>query len=58
MEIPPPEDRTPEALGAFQRAELSRYCDAMLTIKIAIIPTCGPRRVDFEALVGRRHAER
>jgi tripartite-type tricarboxylate transporter receptor subunit TctC len=58
MEVPPPEDQTPEALGAFQRAELSRYCDAMLTTVIAIIPTCSGRRAGFEAFVERRHTER
>jgi len=28
MEIPPPDEQTPEALGAFQRAEFTRYCEA------------------------------
>jgi len=28
MDIPPPDEQTPEALGTFQRAEFTRYCEA------------------------------
>jgi tripartite-type tricarboxylate transporter receptor subunit TctC len=49
MEIPPRDQQTPAALDAFQRAEMTKWCEAMVGKAgpyIAVLPHCGGRRAD------------
>jgi tripartite-type tricarboxylate transporter receptor subunit TctC len=47
MEIPGREQQTPAALGTFQRAEIVKWCEAMVgrgRTYLAVVPLCGGRR--------------
>jgi len=49
MEMPPRDQQMPAALGAFQRAEIAKWCEAMAGKGgpyLAVLPLCSGRRAD------------
>src|SRR5207244_9127712 len=61
MEIRPPDQQTPAARDAFQRAEIAKWCEAMVGkagAYLAVLPVCGGRRADAKFEYRREQARR